>query len=61
MRCIMTTLAQGDLPRENDVLRTIARENRIEIPNMGTWSCVGSYAAVTVGGRLAVGDEVIGP
>jgi uncharacterized protein YcbX len=58
MRCIMTTLAQGDLPRDNDVLRTLTNTNRIEIPNMGTWSCVGSYAAVTAAGRIAVGDEV---
>jgi uncharacterized protein YcbX len=58
MRCIMTTLAQGDLPRDNDVLRTLTKTNRIEIPNMGTWSCVGSYAAVTGAGRIAVGDEV---
>jgi uncharacterized protein YcbX len=59
MRCIMTTLAQGDLPRDNEVLRTITKTNRIEIPGMGTWSCVGSYAAVTAGGRIAVGDEVV--
>jgi uncharacterized protein YcbX len=59
MRCIMTTLAQGDLPRDNGVLRTITRNNRIEIPGLGTWSCVGAYAAVTGPGRVQVGDEVI--
>jgi uncharacterized protein YcbX len=58
MRCIMTTLAQGDLPRDNEVLRTVARHNRIEIPGLGTWSCVGAYAAVTTPGRVARGDEV---
>jgi uncharacterized protein YcbX len=58
MRCIMTTLAQGDLPRDNETLRTLTKTNRIEIPNMGTWSCVGSYASVTAGGRIAVGDDV---
>ncbi len=59
MRCIMTTLAQGDLPRDNGVLRTVTRSNRIEIPGLGTWSCVGAYAAVTGPGHVQVGDEFI--
>jgi uncharacterized protein YcbX len=58
MRCIMTTLAQGDLPRDNEVLRTLTRTNRIEIPGLGTWSCVGAYAAVATAGRVELGDEV---
>jgi uncharacterized protein YcbX len=56
MRCIMTTLAQGSLPRDNEVLKRIKAENRIEIPNMGTWSCVGAYATVETPARIAVGD-----
>ena len=59
MRCIMTTLAQGDLPRDNEVLRTVSRLNRLEIPGLGTWSCVGAYAAVTEPGTVRVGDEVV--
>ena len=59
MRCIMTTLAQGDLPRDNEVLRTVTRHNRVEIPGLGTWSCVGGYAAVTTPGRVELGDEVV--
>ncbi len=58
MRCIMTTLAQGELPHDNDVLRTVSRHNRIEIPGLGTWSCVGAYAAVTAPGPVQLGDEV---
>lgn len=58
MRCIMTTLAQGDLPRDNGVLRAIATHNRIEITGMGTWSCVGAYATVTTPGCISVGDDV---
>jgi len=58
MRCIMTTLAQGDVPRDNGVLRAIATHNRIEITGMGTWSCVGAYATVTRAGRIAIGDNV---
>ena len=59
MRCIMTTLAQGDLPRDNEVLRTISSLNRLEIPGLGTWSCVGAYAAVSEPGTVRVGDEVV--
>jgi uncharacterized protein len=58
MRCIMTTLAQGELPRDNDVLRALTRHNRVEIPGLGTWSCVGAYAAVTRPGRVQLGDAV---
>jgi hypothetical protein len=58
MRCIMTTLAQGELPRDNNVLRTVTRHNRVEIPGLGTWSCVGAYATVTAPGRVQLGDEV---
>ena len=59
MRCIMTTLAQGDLPRDNEILRTVSRLNRLEIPGLGTWSCVGAYAAVAEPGTVRVGDEVV--
>ena len=58
MRCIMTTLAQGGLPRDANVLRTVATHNRIDIPGLGTWSCVGAYAAVTAAGRVRAGDPV---
>jgi uncharacterized protein len=58
MRCIMTTLAQGDLPRDNAVLQTVTRHNRVEITGLGTWSCVGAYAAVVAPGPVQLGDEV---
>jgi uncharacterized protein YcbX len=58
MRCIMTTLAQGDLPRDANVLRTVATHNRVELAGLGTWSCVGAYAAVTAPGTVRVGDAV---
>jgi uncharacterized protein len=59
MRCIMTTLGQGELPRDNEVLRTVTRHNRIDIPGLGTWSCVGAYAAVTTPGTVQIGDEFL--
>jgi uncharacterized protein YcbX len=56
MRCVMTTLAQDDLPRDPDVLRTVAKHNRVDIPGLGTWACAGAYADVTATGEIAVGE-----
>jgi hypothetical protein len=48
-RCVMTTLPQGDLPKDNGVLRTAAQHNRAN---------VGVYASVVQGGRVRRGDSV---
>jgi uncharacterized protein len=48
-RCVMTTLAQGDLPRDPGILRTAAQHNHVH---------VGVYAAVVRGGMMRRGDEV---
>jgi uncharacterized protein YcbX len=48
-RCVMTTLPQGDLPKDSDVLRTAARHNGV---------FVGVYASVLHGGRIEPGDPV---
>jgi uncharacterized protein YcbX len=56
MRCVMTSLAQGGLPRDNKVLRALSRHNRLALPAMGTWSCLGAYASVVATGTVAVGD-----
>ena len=59
MRCVMTTLAQGDLPEDRDVLRTVAKNNRVQIEKpevRGVWACAGVYADVSAGGALSVGD-----
>ena len=58
MRCIMTTLAMEDLPRDPSLLRTIASHNRIEIGGLGTWACAGVYGDAAAAGTVAVGDEV---
>jgi MOSC domain-containing protein len=57
-RCVMTTLAQGDLPPDPGILRTPARHNRIEVLDLGRHPCVGAYGAVAAGGRVARGDPV---
>jgi uncharacterized protein YcbX len=48
-RCVMTTLAQGDLPQDSGILRTAAQHNHVN---------VGVYAAVVQGGRIRRGDPV---
>ena len=58
MRCIMTTLAQEDLPRDPSLLRTVAAANRLEIPNLGTWACAGVYGDAAAPGIVSVGDAV---
>jgi uncharacterized protein YcbX len=48
-RCVMTTLAQGDLPRDPGILRTAAQHNKAR---------VGVYAKVERGGTIYRGDAV---
>ena len=59
MRCVMTTLPQPGLPRDRGVLQTLARDNRVDIPGLGTWACAGSYCTVAAPGSVAVGDAVV--
>lgn len=48
-RCVMTTVAQDDLPKDPGILRTAARHNDVN---------VGVYATVERPGRILRGDEV---
>jgi uncharacterized protein len=48
-RCVMTTLPQGDLPKDPGILRTAAQHNQVN---------VGVYASVLRGGRVRRGDAV---
>jgi len=49
MRCVMTTLAQGDLPKDLGILRTIASYNQVN---------AGVYASVHRGGTIRRADLV---
>ena len=48
-RCVMTTLPQGDLPRDLGILRTVARYNQVN---------AGVYASVHRSGTIRRGDLV---
>jgi uncharacterized protein len=58
MRCVMTTLAQGELPEDRGTLRTVAKLNRRPIEGLGTWACAGVYADVARPGTVRRGDRV---
>jgi len=48
-RCVMTTLAQGDLPKDSGILRTAVQQNQ---------GNVGVYAKVLQGGTITRGERV---
>jgi uncharacterized protein len=48
-RCVMTTLPQGDLPKDAGILRTAAQQNHAN---------VGVYASVLQSGKIRRGDSV---
>jgi uncharacterized protein YcbX len=49
-RCVMTTLAQGGLPKDNGILRTAVQRNE---------GNVGFYAKVVQGGTIKRGDRLM--
>lgn len=59
MRCVMVTLPQGELPPAREVLKTLNRVNRLEVPSMGSYPCIGVYARVVRAGTVSEGDEVL--
>ena len=48
-RCVMTTLPQGDLPKDSGILRSAAQHNRAN---------VGVYASVLQAGKVRRGDSI---
>jgi len=48
-RCVMTTLAQADLPKDPEILKTAARQNE---------GRVGAYASVVQTGTIRIGDTL---
>ena len=58
-RCVMTTLAQDDLPQDSEVLRTLVRYNRQQVADLGQFPCTGVYAVVGAPGTVRIGDRVV--
>lgn len=57
-RCVMTTLAQGDLAADSGVLRTLAQHNKLKIADEGEFPCAGAYAVVNGHGTIRISDPV---
>ena len=57
-RCVMTTLAQSELPKDPGILRATARHNMIEAGPLGELPCAGVYASVASGATIRTGDTV---
>jgi uncharacterized protein YcbX len=58
-RCAVPTLAHGDLPRDTDALRVLARHNRVEpLDSLDPEPCAGVYAQVLRPGHVRTGDPV---
>jgi uncharacterized protein YcbX len=57
-RCVMTTVAQEGLERDPQVLKTLARHNRLDFAGAGLYPCAGVYAVVASSGTIRSGDPV---
>ena len=58
-RCAVPTLAHGDLPRNTEALRVLARHNRITpMESLDPEPCAGVYAEVLMPGQVRTGDPV---
>ena len=61
-RCAVPTLAHGPDRGHPQVLRVLAKSNRIPAGNFGLQTCAGVYAKVVSPGRIRAGDGVrLGP
>lgn len=58
VRCVMTTLPQGDLPGDPEILRVVGRHARFPFGSYGALPCVGVYAEVVSTGMIRRGDSI---
>ena len=58
LRCPMPSVAQDGLSRDIDILRTLNRVARRDLPPLGNFPCLGAYAEVITPGVVRVGDPV---
>ncbi len=59
-RCVVPTLPQAGLPRDEGILRTVAKHNRPPVPALGgrELPAAGVYAVMEQGGTIRRGDAV---
>lgn len=57
-RCVVPTLAHGDLPKDREALRRPADHNRVAVFDLGELPCAGAYAKVLRPGTIRTGDPV---
>jgi uncharacterized protein YcbX len=59
VRCVMTTLPQGELPNDPGILKALAEHHRVLMPVVGReLPAVGVAVTVAAGGRISRGDTV---
>jgi MOSC domain-containing protein len=56
-RCVMPSLEQEDLPRDPQILKALARHNRIDVAG-ALYPCAGVYAVAESTGTIRKGDPV---
>jgi hypothetical protein len=54
----MTSLGQEDLPRDPQILKTLAKHNRLDVANNALYPCAGVYAVAESAGSIRKGDDV---
>jgi MOSC domain-containing protein len=59
-RCVMLTVAQDGLPKDTEILRTLASHNKVQVATLGQFPCAGVYAVVVAPGTVRIGDRVLG-
>jgi len=57
-RCVMTTVAQGDLPKDPRILKALVQHNRLDVAGAGLYPCAGVYAVAESTGPIRKGDRV---
>lgn len=57
-RCVMITLAQDGLAKDNNVLRTLVNHNRLDLLGARKFPCAGVYSTVLTVGSVAINDKV---
>ncbi len=62
-RCVVTTLKQGELEKDNEILKTIVRHNQVEsytyYPGTLLKGVLGVYGVIEKSGKIHLEDEVV--